>query len=306
MIRTVSSCAAKLGTGLAVLGAVGVAGFTAGWLEARSPVLRRFDVPILDSDVQPIRILHLSDLHLRPKQEWLVSFVRSLAGLKPDLIVFTGDSLSSPDGLRELWRALEPFDVPGVYVFGSNDYYGPRFQNPLNYVTKRTHLKKTAPQLDLPVGEMDEGFRARGWHSLNNERAIIHVCGTTIEFRGTNDAHINWDDYDRVAGPPSEQVDLSIGVTHAPYARVLEPMAADDLPLILAGHTHGGQVCLPVKGAIISNCDLDPSMAKGLHRYGKTWLHVSAGLGTSTYAPYRLFCRPEASLLTLVPRDAVS
>jgi predicted MPP superfamily phosphohydrolase len=76
--------------------------------------------------------------------------------------------------------------------------------------------------------------------------------------------------------------------------------------LIMAGHTHGGQVCVPFYGALTTNCDLDAARAKGLssHTYGghTSALHVSAGLGTSPYAPYRFACRPEASLLTLVPR----
>ena len=102
-------------------------------------------------------------------------------------------------------------------------------------------------------------------------------------------------------------------------------MAADGVDLILAGHTHGGQLCLPGYGALVTNCDLDRRRAKGMSRWwpgaGSTgpeggaapssdappdaaWLHVSAGLGTSPYAPVRFACRPEATLLTLTPRDA--
>ena len=76
--------------------------------------------------------------------------------------------------------------------------------------------------------------------------------------------------------------------------------------LLLAGHTHGGQLCLPFKGALVTNCDLDTGRAKGLHRHHGSWLHVSAGLGTSPYAPVRFFCRPEATLLTLTARPGFS
>ena len=81
---------------------------------------------------------------------------------------------------------------------------------------------------------------------------------------------------------------------------------------MLAGHTHGGQVCLPGGRALVTNCDLEPARVKGLHRHpadsvpdepGSSWLHVSAGLGTSPYAQVRLSCRPEATLLTLTARD---
>ena len=82
-------------------------------------------------------------------------------------------------------------------------------------------------------------------------------------------------------------------------------MAADGVPLVFAGHTHGGQVCVPGWGALTTNCDLPVEEAKGLSRHraakGSTWLHVSAGLGSSPFAPYRFACPPEVTLLTLTP-----
>ena len=96
---------------------------------------------------------------------------------------------------------------------------------------------------------------------------------------------------------------LNVGVTHAPYLRLLDAMTADGMDLIFTGHTHGGQVCLPGYGALITNCDLDADRVKGPSTHtagGRTaQLHVSAGLGTSPYAPYRFACRPEVTLLTL-------
>jgi uncharacterized protein len=103
---------------------------------------------------------------------------------------------------------------------------------------------------------------------------------------------------------------VRMGVTHAPYLRVLDQFARDGYETILAGHTHGGQLCLPGFGALVTNCDLDRGRVKGLHAHprgagpgtpGSSWLHVSAGLGTSPYAPVRFACRPEATLLTLTP-----
>ena len=94
---------------------------------------------------------------------------------------------------------------------------------------------------------------------------------------------------------------------HSPEPRLLDQFAADGYDLMLAGHTHGGQLCLPFYGSLITNCGIDRERARGLHRYpmdGQAWLHVSAGLGTSPWAPARFACRPEASLLTLVPRDS--
>ena len=87
---------------------------------------------------------------------------------------------------------------------------------------------------------------------------------------------------------------MRLGVAHAPYLRVLDQFAADGYDAVLAGHTHGGQVCLPGVGALTTNCDLEPARAKGLHRHpadsrpgdpGSSWLHVSAGIGTSPLRP---------------------
>ncbi len=112
--------------------------------------------------------------------------------------------------------------------------------------------------------------------------------------------------YDQVAGPADPAADLRLGVLHSPEPALLDQFADDGYNLLLAGHTHGGQLRLPGTGALVTNCGIPRSMASGLHRYpagqgdADPWLHVSAGLGTSPYAPMRFCCRPEATLLTLV------
>jgi hypothetical protein len=102
-------------------------------------------------------------------------------------------------------------------------------------------------------------------------------------------------------------VTLKLGLSHSPEPRILDSFAGDGYDLVLSGHTHGGQLRLPGYGAIVTNCGLDRSRARGASRWGAhTWLHVSAGMGTSPYAPVRFACPPEASLLTLVPRPVPS
>jgi predicted MPP superfamily phosphohydrolase len=188
--------------------------------------------------------------------------------------------------------------VPGFFVFGSNDYFAPRLKNPAKYLTdsdQRVHGKP------LPWQDLRAAFNERGWGDLTHNRRELEVAGVTIAAAGVDDPHLDRDRYETIAGLANPAANLTLAVTHAPYTRVLDRFAADGYRLILAGHTHGGQLCLPFSGAVVTNCDLDRSRAKGASQWGaKSALHVSAGIGTSPFAPFRFCCRPEASLLTLV------
>jgi predicted MPP superfamily phosphohydrolase len=273
----------------------------AALVERQMYTLRRVDVPVLEPDAEPLRILHLSDLHMTADQQRKQRWVAALAGTDPDLVVITGDNLASPDSVPSVLSALAPLSgVPGAFVFGSNDYRGPIWKNPLTYLLPE---REYVQGVDLPFEDLRTGFTNAGWLDLNNARTTLKAGGRSIELVGVDDPHIDRDDYPSVAGPATV-ADVHLGVTHTPASRVLNPMAADGFDLILAGHTHGGQVCVPFVGALTTNCDLPRSMAKGLHRWpgSDTWLHVSAGLGTHPTAPIRFACPPEATLLTLIPR----
>lgn len=292
----------------AVVSAVGAACVAyAAAIEVRWFTLRRVTVPVLPVGAAPLKVLHLSDLHLMPAQEKKIRWVNDLARLEPDLIVNTGDNISHPDSVLPLLRAYGALlDVPGVFVFGSNDYWKPHFKNPGKYLLPANKQRHKPHGPDLPYEEMRASFTKAGWVDLNNARSSLKVNGLRLDFAGTDDPHIRRDRYDEVAGEVDPAADLSMGVTHAPYQRVLNGFVGDGYPLVLAGHTHGGQLAVPIYGALVTNCDLDTSRVKGLSTWGyegrQAALHVSAGLGTSPYAPVRFACRPEATLLTLVPR----
>jgi predicted MPP superfamily phosphohydrolase len=166
-----------------------------------------------------------------------------------------------------------------------------------------------------------------GWGDLNNAAVTLTLGSTRLDFMGVDDPHRQFDslaamtralddmrsggflglavgsefDEDFSAAPA-----VTIGVAHAPYQRILNALINNGAGMIFAGHTHGGQVCLPWVGALVTNCDLPRRQVKGL----STWrngrfsalLNVSAGLGTSIYAPFRLACAPEVSLVTLTER----
>jgi predicted MPP superfamily phosphohydrolase len=302
--------------GLTTVGAAGLA--YAGLVERNAFILRRTSVPVLPPGSASLRVLHISDLHLVPRQARKIDWVRSLAALDPDLVVNTGDNLAHLDAVPAVLRALEPLlGVPGVFVLGSNDYFAPSLKNPARYLTKG-YAAGPVPSTPLPTGDLIDAFTQAGWVDLTNARAALSIGGQGLEFVGVDDAHLNYDRYAAVAGPSDPTASLTVGVTHAPYLRVLDSMTADGAGLVIAGHTHGGQLCLPFYGTLVTNCDLDRRRAKGVSRWwpgaGATpsshappdaaWLEVSAGLGTSPYAPVRFACRPEATLLTLTAKPA--
>ena len=266
--------------------------------------VQRSILPLLPKGSSDITILHFSDLHLRPGQKRKIADIKSFINLKPDLVISTGDFLAHKDAVGPVINALdELLDLPGFFVFGSNDYYGPKFKNPFSYLKKDHGERKLGNK--LPWQSLQKKLISRGWKDLNHNKVKIKINGVIVEARGTDDAHLELDNYPLVKGAASKSADISLGVTHAPYERVLAAMASDKLDLIFAGHTHGGQVCIPFYGALVTNCDLPQNQAKGYSEFGETKMpmHVSAGAGTSPYAPIRIACRPEATLLTLTAKE---
>jgi uncharacterized protein len=299
--------------GLAALGALAWGSL----VERNRFTIRHEFVPVLEPGSRDIRILHLTDAHLAPwqtaKQEW----IRSLADLEPDLVVSTGDVLGHPDAIDAAEYALAPFgDFAGVYVNGSNDYFAPTFKNPVRYLLSASSESRTAKSLDTP--RLERFFQdSLGWHNLNNAGALITVNGCDLELFGVNDAHRHWDDLRALPGLVEELQEaashdsrsdtVSIGVTHAPYQRVLNAFVTNGAEVIFAGHTHGGQVRIPGLPPLVTNCDIPRDQAQGLsvwqHAQRSAFLNVSAGIGTSIYAPVRFACPPEAVLLTLTAGD---
>ncbi|MDR2702877.1 MAG: metallophosphoesterase [Cellulomonadaceae bacterium] len=337
----------KLGRGAVIAGAALAAGVAYAHLETKWFTVHRVSVPVLPAGSAPIKILQLADIHLLPTQRTKLRWLASLAALRPDLIVNTGDNLASPGAVPALLSAIEPLlRLPGVFVGGSNDYYAPRPRNAAKYLFGPSKTK-TAELTELPWRKLFQGFEGAGWLNLNNARATVKLPGgREIAFVGTDDYHIS-----RAAYPPPPDIEpealtntsaapavgdadepcapatpsgpattsaaaacspalgqqgLTIGVTHAPYSGVLQQYRDDGVGLVIAGHTHGGQLRIPGFGALVTNSDLARHQASGLSHWKDIWLHVSAGAGTSPWAPFRFACRPSATLLTLVPAPALN
>jgi len=306
--------AARAGAGVLAAGAA-----AAAWgvlVERGLFAVRRVRFPVLDPGSRPIRVLHLSDLHLAPWQLRKMRWVRSLAELKPDLVVDTGDNFGHPAALFGLQFVFDAFrGVPGAYVHGSNDYFAPIMKNPLAYLGEAKRVPKMKPGLDT-AGLESFLSGELGWANLNNSAGRAVVRGTTIDLVGVNDPHRHFDRIEHAAqalellrgsGQEPEGPRLTIGVAHAPYRRTLDQLLELGADVLFAGHTHGGQVRVPGGAAIVTNCDIPrwqasgPSLWTQGHRAAP--LNVSAGIGTSIFAPVRFGVRPEATLVTLSPRS---
>ena len=299
----------------AVVTAIGVAVFAyASLVERNAFMVRNESVDVLEPGSRSIRVLHLSDIHLAPWQKRKIEWIRRLASLQPDLIIVTGDSLGHAESVPWLERAFSAFTgTPGVFVHGSNDYFAPRMPNPFTYLFRPSEPDQNGERIDTKG--LDAVYSSLGWVDLNNASHRMTVNGSPIVFTGTDDPHLDLDRLDVVESSladalkrKGEPVTAILGVTHAPYRRVLDSLTDRGADAIFAGHTHGGQVCVPGLGALTTNSDLPLKLARGLNVWNRferhAFLNVSAGIGTSIYAPVRFACPPEAVLITLRAKDS--
>ena len=309
---------ARLSRSLLAVAGLGAAGLAYSVVEAHRYTLRRAEAAVLPAGQSTLRVLHLSDLHLTPRHTGRMAWVSALDALEPDLVVVTGDFLSHLEAVPSVLDRARPAARPARCVRARQQRLLRARPGEALALPHRAVRGERAPAAAAVGRPRRRACPRRAGPTCRTPAPGSRVDGREIDVRGVDDPHIHRDRYADVAGPFDPDADLALGVTHAPYLRVLDAMAADGAGLVLAGHTHGGQLAIPGYGAIVTNCDLPPAQAKGLSRHGRPWdgtgdpglggvdgrgavLHVSAGLGTSPYAPVRFACPPEATLLTLTP-----
>jgi uncharacterized protein len=261
-------------------------------IERRWYRLRTYDIAILPPDgPESLDILHLSDLHFVGRDRKKSGFLATLPAA--DVTVVTGDFLAEPGAVETAVAGVRATRgrLASWFVLGSNDYFVPRPKNYFAYFggTRRHRKVRRGRSADL-VAQLERD----GWTDLTNIRVETRLDGLPIELLGLDDAHIRWHDL-RVA--PRRTDRFGVAVMHSPDSA--PETAALGYDLLIAGHTHGGQVRLPFVGALVTNSSMPRRLASGLQRMGTATIHTSPGLGTSKYAPFRFWCRPEATLLRL-------
>jgi hypothetical protein len=280
---------------VAIAGALALCVAYGAFVERRAFRLVRRDLAILPMDgPQTLRVLHLSDLHFVRVDRRKAAFLASLP--RPDVTVVTGDFLAEPEAVETAVAAVRAARgrLASWFVLGSNDYYAPKPLNPIRYFVPKHRRRPRRPRRGR-WREMRSMLVADGWSDLTNARREIDLDGLAVELLGLDDAHIARQDL-RVA-PRTAPERFGIAVMHSPDSA--PEIAACGYRLVVAGHTHGGQVRMPLVGALVTNSHLPRRLVSGLIRMGGSFLHVSPGLGTSKYAPFRFLCPPEATLLEL-------
>lgn len=323
----------KLGFTAATVAGAGLAGLGYAHWESKHPVLRRYTIEVAPRPgFNGLRVLHVSDLHMYPGQDFIAKFIAEVERNEDfDLVVSTGDNLGDKDGIDPLLAAYRPLlAYPGAFVLGSNDYYSPQTKGLLKYLEPDRHINATRHhrenQPDLPWLRLVDSFIAAGWLDMSNRRDNLSVPTPggeqILSLAGVDDPHIQRDRFpadaelNSVETSPAEPAvtqearPLRLGLTHAPYLRVLDEFCTDETDVVFAGHTHGGQVRIPGYGSVVTNCDLPRGASRGISQWNSpgsdhvTQLEVSAGLGTSPFAPIRFACQPEASLVHIVPAQS--
>ena len=286
---------------LALLVAGALVAAYAALVERRWYRLAQHRLDILPAGSSPLTVLHLSDLHIVRGDVRKGRFLASLP--RADVAVITGDVLGEPEGVEFAAAALRPVRgrLASLFVLGSNDLFAPRPMNWLRYFVPSRRRKRVVGRRGR-AQDLVRQLERDGWVHLRNRKYERRVDGVQMEILGLDDPHIHRADL--TVAPRTSPDAFGLAVVHSPDPA--PELAALGYDLVVAGHTHGGQVRLPLVGALVTNCSIPTRLARGLSRLGPSYLHVSPGLGTSRYAPFRLLCRPEATLLELGPRALTS
>ncbi|MFH1423767.1 MAG: metallophosphoesterase [Candidatus Nealsonbacteria bacterium] len=267
--------------------------------------LNKTDIKISSafSKLDGTRILHISDLHLAGRNKRMERYFEKLGKIKSDFVMVTGDLIDNDDGIEWCLKYLKKLSPRfGIWAcLGNHDKFGLSILHTLFF-----HLMGTLKENNFEL--LGRRLKESGIQILINEKKTINVNSVPLTIIGVDapfglDRCKNKNMFSKKITPLRELFsnippkNYVVLLNHVPD--LLKELGDVKINLALCGHTHGGQIRLPFIGPLVAFSSFQRAYNKGLYNYNGYYLHVSGGLGASKTTSIRLFCPPEATILTL-------
>ncbi len=276
---------------LAVLGLL----FWSAWIEPRWFHINTYCIQLKKKLPHPLRILHLSDIHFEAHDHGLDRFFKRLSQDEFDLIFITGDIIDHDAGVPHAVHSLSRLRAKlGIFaVLGNHDFYNYRLRDALN---GNLPFGKRDPQLRNNVQMLIESLEAIGIHFLQNSSYELPSFGGAVRIHGLDDPTTGKADYAKV-NPSLDQEAVHLVLAHSLDA--IRHLNQEKIDMIFSGHSHGGQIRLPIIGPIITHTRMPRRYASGVHRLKETTCVVSRGVHAGRAFRLRFLCPPEAIVIEL-------
>lgn len=227
----------------------------------------------LPNETRPIRIAHFSDLHCDASPRLETRLAETVRREHPDLIFFTGDSINSVEGFETFHKFIQSIEAIAPIISIKGDW-------------------DCDPEL-----EFDPIARAGLLQPGQKETTVLTLNGAKVCIVGIDSGLCASASVEKAPkGMPL------ILLTHSPDSDVVMEGKTGGIDLICCGHTHGGQIALPLYGALISQARTQRKFVSGLHKIKNTWIYTNRGIGMEGHFPRVRFCAPpELTIYELVP-----
>ncbi len=262
--------------------------------EAKLREISSHSVAIPKSLPKSLKILHLTDIHFSRSDKSLSGFFDRLAKETYDLIVLTGDIFDDETGIVMAKENLVKLKSRlGAYaVFGNHDYYDYHLTDIATMGLRGRRHPETLQPVDLFIKTLEEA----GVKLLVNESVRVSFEGKVLAIHGLDDPTTGRGDIEKAMHLYNPE-EINLLLTHTIDAFFY--IGENEIDLSFSGHSHGGQICLPLIGPLITHTQYGPAYASGIKYLKGAVCCVSKGVNASRFFFLRLFCRPEAIVLNV-------